>query len=295
MEIERRTFVRSILTGAAAAAFGNGSIAQERAIRWGYAAITWGGNDAQAIDDIAAVGFRGIQLRTSALGPYGDRPAALKELLAARGLAMPVFSSGNVRLDPALEQEDMATHTRHARFVREVGGVYLQVTDQRPSGRAPGADDYRRMGKLLTELGKRTADLGVGLVYHNHMNNLGEKPHEVRAVLDAADRRHVTLLFDTAHYQQGGGDPASAIEEYREWIQVFHIKDLESPAPDGKYRFVELGRGKVDFKGVFAAIARIGFNGWAVVELDRVPDQARTPKESAIINKTFLERAGFKI
>ncbi|MBI4420795.1 MAG: hypothetical protein HY560_08215 [Gemmatimonadetes bacterium] len=35
-------------------------------IRFGYAAITWGGNDRQAIDDIAAVGFRGIQLRASA-------------------------------------------------------------------------------------------------------------------------------------------------------------------------------------------------------------------------------------
>ena len=32
-------------------------------IRIGYAAITWGGNDRQAIDDIAAVGYKGIQLR----------------------------------------------------------------------------------------------------------------------------------------------------------------------------------------------------------------------------------------
>ena len=43
------------------------------------------------------------------------------------------------------------------------------------------------MGKLLTEIGKRTADLGVPLGYHNHMNNLGERPEEVRAVLGAAD------------------------------------------------------------------------------------------------------------
>src|ERR1700730_17727893 len=33
------------------------------AIKFGYAAITWGGNDRQAIEDIAAVGFHGIQLR----------------------------------------------------------------------------------------------------------------------------------------------------------------------------------------------------------------------------------------
>ena len=83
------------------------------------------------------------------------------------------------------------------------------MIDERPKGRATWSpDDYRRLGRLMTELGKRTADLGVPLVYHHHMNSIGEKPHEVAAVLDAADRkRHVRLLFDVAHYQQGGGDP----------------------------------------------------------------------------------------
>src|SRR5438132_1221143 len=32
-------------------------------IKVGYAAITWGGNDQRAIEDIAALGFSGIQLR----------------------------------------------------------------------------------------------------------------------------------------------------------------------------------------------------------------------------------------
>src|SRR6266700_2224687 len=35
-------------------------------IRLGYAAITWGGNDWQAMDDIAALGFHGIQWRANA-------------------------------------------------------------------------------------------------------------------------------------------------------------------------------------------------------------------------------------
>src|SRR2546425_11703914 len=42
-------------------------------IRFGYAAITWGGDDRQAIEDIAAVGFRGIQLRSNVLREFGDR------------------------------------------------------------------------------------------------------------------------------------------------------------------------------------------------------------------------------
>jgi inosose dehydratase len=39
---------------------------------------------------------------------------------------------------------------------------------------------------------------------------------------------------------------------------------------------------------VFAALNEINFKGWAVVELDRVPDPGRTPKESAEINRRYL-------
>src|SRR5262249_29532823 len=122
--------------------------------------------------------------------------------------------------------------------------VYLQVIDERPKGRAVVADDYKRLGPLLTQVGKRVRDAGATLVYHHHMNSTGEKPHEVAAVLDAADHRIVRLLFDTAHYQQGGGDPVTAIREYREWIEVLHLKDVRSTA--NGYQFVELGRGRVD-------------------------------------------------
>ncbi len=256
-------------------------------IRLGYAAITWGGNDRQAIDDIAALGFRGVQLRQSAVATWGDRPTELKALLAERRLALVALSSGVVPLDPAAEAESLAQHARHARFVRDVGGRYLQVLDERPSGRDPAPDDYRRMGRLLSELGRRTADLGIKLGYHNHMGALGQAPDEVARVLDAADSRFVHLELDTAHYQQAGGDPAAAVRRHAGRLLFLHLKDL-----DAAHRFVELGRGKVDVKSVFASLDAIGFDGWVVVELDAVPDPARTPKESGAIARRYLEALG---
>jgi inosose dehydratase len=162
------------------------------------------------------------------------------------------------------------------------------------------ADDYRRLGRLLTELGKRTAGVGVPLVYHHHMNSTGEKPHGLAAVLDAADRKHVRLLFDTAHYQQGGGDPIAALRKYREWIDVVHLKDVRDKlavagGTGATYEFVELGRGRVDMPGVFTALRDIGFDKWAIVELDRVPDPGRTAKESAEMNKKYLSDRGFAV
>jgi inosose dehydratase len=301
--MKRREFLQTIGAVGAIALWRDGAPPVVSNIKFGYAAITWQGKDLQAIEEVAAVGFKAIQLRSNVMTEFGDKPAALKELLDKHRLTMVAFSSGNMRMDPAVENEEMEKHTRHARFVRDVGGVYLQMTDERPKDRPVTPADYKRLGHLLTELGKRTADLGVPVGYHNHMNNLGEKPEEVRAVMAAVDPRFVKLQLDTAHYQQGGGDPVAAVKEYKDRLLFLHIKDLQAqtPAPGATgeqardYRFVELGRGSVNLKGVFDALDQIAFKGWAVIELDRVPDDARTPKESAIICKKYVESLGFTV
>lgn len=266
--------------------------------RFGYASITWGGNDAQAIDDIAALGFAGIQLRTAAVTRWGKRPEELRDLLASRGLTMVALSSGVVTLHPGTQEENLALHLRHARFVRAAGGLYLQVIDERPAGRAPVAADYRRMGRLLTEIGHRTADIGIPLGLHNHMGSLSQAPDEVARVLDASDPRFVRLELDVAHYHQAGGKPADAVRAHAGRLLFLHIKDVESPVPGrgpASYRFMELGRGQVDLPAVFAALADTGFDGWAIVELDEVPDGARSPKESGELSKQYLRRLGLPV
>ena len=261
-------------------------------IHFGYASITWSGNDRQAIEDIAALGFPGIQLRANVLKEFSG-PAELRALLEKHQLKMVALSSGGVRIDSAVEKDEIAKHTANAKFVRDVGGLYLQVTDERPKDRAITSADYMRLGKLITEIGKRTADLGVSLGYHNHMGSLGERPEEVDQILEAADPRYAKLELDVAHYFQGGGDPAKAIEKYADRLLFLHIKDVESLAaaenPKHPYRFVELGRGRVDLPEVFEALHKVNFRGWAIVELDAVPDKTRTPKECAEISKKYLE------
>ena len=304
--MKRRDFVTAAIAGLGAGAAARSlraAPAAERALpalRFGYAAITWGGNDRAAIEDVAALGYPGIQLRSNVLPEFADKPAALKELLQAHKLTMVALSSGGVSVTAPAEEE-IAKHARNAAFVRDVGGLYLQVTDQLPKGRPATAADRQALGKVMTEIGKRSADLGVPLGYHNHMNSLGERPGEVDEILAAADPRHVRLELDVAHYTQGGGDPAKAIDRYHDRLLFLHLKDVEPvpPAagadPARSYRWVELGRGRVDLPGVFAALKKADFKGWAVVELDAVPDKARTPKESGQISKSYLEKQGFRV
>ena len=130
------------------------------------------------------------------------------------------------------------------------------------------------------------------------MNSIGERPEEVDWVLNATDPRYVKVLLDVAHYQQGGGDPVQAIRKYADRILFLHIKDLESPLPGNtgdpmrSYRFVELGRGKVNLEAVFTALNEVKFKGWAVGGLDAGPAQAKTPKEDAVGATQYLQAAG---
>jgi inosose dehydratase len=262
-------------------------------IRFGYAAITWGNEEREAIDDVAAAGFPGIQFRANAVTDF--KPSELKELLAEHKLTFVALSSGEVSLDEP-EADQIAKHVANAQFVKNSGGLYLQILDKLKSyPRSATPDECKRLGRLLTELGKRTADLGIPLGYHNHLNTLSENPANMDLILENADPNYVKLELDTAHLVAGGGDPAKAIEKYNDRILFLHLKDIRDiPAdtPKAKYpfEFVELGRGRVDLPSVFAAVNKVKFHGWAIVELDRVPDKSRTPKESAIISKTYLEQ-----
>ncbi len=269
-------------------------------IRIGYAAITWGANERQAIDDIAALGFPGIQLRANAVEEFVSG-AKLRDLLEQRKLLLVALSSGSLSIDPAVETGQIARHTANAKFVHDAGGLYLQITDQRPKDRQIAAPDYKRLGRLLTELGKRTADLGVTLGYHNHWGTMSERPEALEQILEATDPRYARLELDVAHYFVGHGDPAKAIARHHDRLLFLHIKDAEwlphdTGAPKNPYRFVELGRGQVDLPAVFHALNKANFRGWAIVELDSVPDPAGTPRESAVICKKYLEeKLGLKV
>ena len=315
----RREFLGAISTLAAASAFPCETlIARERLyppadlshfdtpitpapseIHFGYAAITWGGNDRQAIEDIAAVGFRGIQLRSNSIAEFSS-PAAVRDLLSQHELKFVALSSGNLLSDPAVAKKSIGEHAAHAKFLRDAGGLYLQVIDNRPQERGATPADYKNLGKALTELGKRTADLGIPLGYHNHMGSLGERPEELDQIMNASDPRYLKLELDTAHYFQGGGDPAKAIEKFGDRLLFMHIKDVErhpgGKDPQHSYRFVELGHGLVDIPAVFEALRKVNFRGWAVVELDEVPENAHSPKEAAAANKEYLqEKLGFTV
>jgi inosose dehydratase len=297
-QFTRRTLVGGLSAVAAASALPAFAAVKGCDLRYGYTAMTWGAAEKQAIDDISALGFAGIQFRIDVVTEF--KPAELKNLLAQKKLTFVALSSGEISLD-APAADEIAKHVANAQFVKDCGGLYLQVLDQlKTYPRTATREECRQLGKLLTEIGKRTAGLGIPLGYHNHMNTIGEHPGNLDLILENSDPQYVKLELDTAHMVAGGGDPAKMVERYHDRLLFLHLKDVvDMPmTPKMKYPFqwVELGRGKVDMPAVYAALDKVRFKGWAVIELDRVPDPARSPKECAAISKDYLtQKLGAKI
>jgi inosose dehydratase len=258
-------------------------------VRAGCSAITWSDDANKAIDDIAADGYAGIQLRAPTLDQYPD-PHALRDLLAARKLTFVALSSGAASLDPAIRQSQLETHVKHAQYLHEAGGHYLQLTagSAKPAQTFTAAD-YKLQGELFTEIGKRIADYGIKLGFHNHMSTVGQPPEAVDAILQASDPNYLFLELDVAHYLQGGGDPAAAIRKYGHRILFMHFKDVKNASTTSGYEWVELGKGRVDFPAIFAALHAVNFRGWGIVELDRVPaGDPLSPKDANAISLRFL-------
>lgn len=289
----RRRFVGGLAVVGASAFVSRRLVAQSAPrLKVGYASITWGNADRQAIDDISSLGYAGIQMRGNAVAEF--KPDELRGLLGRHNLKFVALSSGDVEIDSPVEPQ-LELHGSNAKLVKAVDGLYLQVVDKLTAyPRKVAPDECVRLGKLLTEVGKRASDAGVKLGYHNHMNTIGEHPENLQRVMDASDPRYVGLLLDTAHYVAGGGDAAQAVVHYRDRLLFLHLKDvvdlpLDTPGVKYPFKFVELGRGRVNLPAVMDALRKIKFDGWAVVELDRVPDKSRTPKECAEISKEYLQ------
>jgi len=268
-------------------------------IKLGYSSITWGGKDLQAIQEIASLGFKGIQLRANTYPIYKDKPQELKAALDQAGLTLAMFSSGNVEIAPDKVEASIAQHLKHAEFVKQLGGSAIQLTNSlRKKDQLPTKEELVQLAEVMNEIGAKTKAIGIQTTYHNHMHQWGETPEEVDVILTHIDPTKVLLELDIAHYFQGGGDPAKAVLKYKKILHTLHIKDVESPIKGKEnepksYKFVELGQGKVNLKEVFKNLDKINFSGWAVVELDGVPSSDKTPLQCATTSREFLKGIGY--
>jgi len=295
--MNRRLFIERVTLGLSSylvlpnLAFANSKIRPK--VKWGIATITWGDTYLKGIEEIGTLGVKGIQIRGNAYQAFKEKPEELKVICKKYKLEIPILSGGDVNPDPKMFEEQKKKFEEMARFVKSVGGTYLQATTSKRDSYPPGKEKLSALAATLNQIGEAVKKEGVELLLHNHMHQLCQSPEEISQVLAETDPEKVGFLLDIAHYSQAGGSPSEAILKYRKRIKLLHIKDVLVPKPNHNgreiynYQFVELGKGnKINMPEVMTSLKKIGFKGWGMIELDSVPN----PKESALeATKTSLE------
>jgi inosose dehydratase len=291
---------RQFLNGAIASALAAPLISAQAEIQFGYDTATWIDQADQAVSEISELGYRGIQLSSSMYAKHAQQAADFKALLLTKKLTLVALAAGDATLNTATMKQEITDFASKAKWVGEVSGKYLQVTDNaRPTTSKSMLDAYPKLGKHLTEIGKRIlGDQGIKLAYRNQISGLGAQRNEIDRIMDATDPKYVWLSPDLAHLHTVNGDELRFVRDYLNRLAYPHFNDvrLHQPASatlDGsrvaaKFEFIELGQGKVNAGAVFQIMKDYRYQGWIMVELSRAL-KGRTPKESALINKRFIE------
>jgi inosose dehydratase len=86
------------------------------------------------------------------------------------------------------------------------------------------------------------------------------------------------LCLDTGHALYEGVDPVAFYRRWGNRVGCVHLKDLDLARVNGSFwdavragAFRPLGDGALDMRGFVSALLGGGFDGWCVVEQDRVP------------------------
>lgn len=268
-------------------------------MRLGYCTITWGGvvghpvgvtsvkdlfylangSTADAVADIASVGYEGVEMFDGNLAAYADHPDELKELLASNGVELvSVYTGANFIYGDILEDElhrirraaELAALFGVSRLV--VGGGAVRANGIRDT-------DYARLGAALDQVTDIAADFGLDASYHPHLGTIVESPAHLENLMG---RTRIGFCPDTAHLAAGGGDPAALIRRYPDRLRHVHLKDYIAEP----FSFQPLGAGSLDFTDIIAALRESGYDSWLMVELDEYDG---APIDAARASKAFLD------
>ncbi|MDQ2890458.1 MAG: sugar phosphate isomerase/epimerase [Gemmatimonadota bacterium] len=222
---------------------------------------------------VAAIGYREVELA----GYHGRTPAEFRAVLDRYQLVAPSTHIPMERVRDDLNRVLDEAHVLGHRFV-----ICPNIADEKS-----GLDGYRRAAEVLNHAGEIAKRNGVTIGYHNHGTELhaidGVRPYDV--ILDRTDPKFVVMEMDIYWLVTGGGDPLSYFAKYPGRFRMVHVKDM---AGDASHTMVDVGRGVIDWKSIFARSREAGIEHYFVEH-----DEAKDPFASIAAGYGYLNKLRF--
>lgn len=228
-----------------------------------------------AIRDMKELGFEGYETNIRFLQPQLSRVPEVRAALDAIGLefiaahtSLPDYEK--LGLDKA---GDFITKT--ADQARQFGAHALVVSHKglSPSGEFT-APALERKAQMLNLAGRRCADAGLTLAYHNHQPEFRNHAAEENGLLRSTDPKLVFLMLDIGHAWLADPDAIAVFASQPERAFGLHVRDFHNRVS------VPLGEGEFPLKELAQVIRKTGWSGWLIDEEER-PNEADKPGKKA--------------
>jgi sugar phosphate isomerase/epimerase len=223
---------------------------------------------------VAQIGFREVEFA----GYFNRTPAQVHAAVNRVGLTAP---SAHVPIELL---------TRDWRGVlgaaRDMGHRYLCVAWV-PEELRGTLDGWKRVADTFNRAAIEAESRGIRFAYHNHAYEFvpleGRIPFDV--LLEATDPTHVWIELDLYWITKGGADPLAYFARYPGRFPLVHVKD-SAGAPE--HRMVDVGRGSIDWRRIFAWRQRAGIRHFFVEH-----DDPADPFDSIRQSYEYLRRLEF--
>ena len=250
------------------------------------------GNFYKMLDELSMLHFDGFEMG------FNDRPAQLKELLDIHRLEVSGCYKGINYKNPDLLKEGIADAKRIIDFYSELecrnflldASIEKHIWQEERDFKYSYTDDQlKNVAETANMLGEYAINKDMQLAWHTHWGTFFEVEELFERFWELTDASLVGLCCDTGQCAICGYDPVYIIKKYLDRIKYLHYKDVtfagrpqgvlwphgfKVPNNDGAYaidakgRWVELGRGIVDFPTITKIILDAGYNGWIVDDFD---------------------------
>jgi len=253
----------------------------------------------ELLAEMAAAGYEGTELGPPGYLGEGDE---LRQRLERHGLELtggwvPIRFSEPGTIDDDLRALSRTLDLFDAADAKDAHPVFGDGgSDERaanPGRGEPSLDDdgWRRWANGVKRAQEIAHERGYEPTLHPHTSTFVESHREIERALELTD---IGMLVDTGHLLLGGSDPIQALRDWGDRVNYVHVKDVNLDVLRGvvderadviegwrRGMFTELGRGDVDLPAFFDTLRDVGYDGWIVVEQDRIPRSDEQLSESA--------------
>ena len=238
---------------------------------------------AEVVASLKALGYDGVEWTMSHFNPRTKSHAELEELVGqTRDAGLEVsevcVQQDLITLDEAARQDRIALELECIEAAAATGVKALNFftgpapwnpkAPKIPADISEGAawdmllDAFDRLVPAAERAGVHIAVEGVwGMLCHDFYTT----SHLIRHYGSA----NLGVNFDPSHdILVGNLDSGWIARQWGDAIKHMHLKDAVGVAEPGKFIFPLLGEGRVDWKGLFAALHEIGYDGFMSVEFE---------------------------